>query len=339
MIDTNAPIIPMVLVNGAEGIGTGFSTKIPPYNPLDIISNIRNIMHNKEYKHMDPWWQGFEGIVTKTDDYNYEIYGLWSIDMNKLTITELPVGVWTYNYKEHLEKLLEEAPPTKGKAKKESPFIGYKDNNTDTKVHFELTFEDYYLETTKDLEKTFHLSKKYSITNMHLYSPEGHIKRYNTVEEIMNDYYKVRLQLYLDRKNYMLGILEHMLKIISNKVRFILMIVEKKIDISNKKKVDIEMILAKNKFPMIGSKKDDTKVSYDYLLNMNLYSLSMEKIDELKETEKEKKEEYETLDAKTPEKIWSEELDVLEAKYNKWYKKHMDEVSGDTKKKVKKNKK
>lgn len=341
-----APIIPMVLVNGAEGIGTGFSTKIPPYNPLEIIRNIRNIMQGRAYDPMDPWWQGFDGIVAKIDDFNYEIYGTWSIDENKLIITELPVGVWTSNYKEHLEKLLEDTTPSRGKddkakkaPKKENPFLGYKDNNTDTKVHFELTFEDYYLETAKDLEKTFHLSKKYSVTNMHLYGPEGHIKRYETVEDIMRDYYTVRLQLYEDRKRYQLDILEHMLKIISNKVRFILMIVEKKIDINNKKKIDIEAILEKNKFPLIGSKKDDTKVSYDYLLNMNLYSLSMEKIEELKETEKEKKEEYETLNAKTPEKIWTEELDILEAKYTKWYKKHLDEVSGDSKKKVKKNKK
>ena len=341
-----APIIPMVLVNGAEGIGTGFSTKIPPYNPLEIISNIRNIMQGRKYEHMDPWWQGFDGIVAKIDDFNYEIYGTWSIDENKLVVTELPVGVWTSNYKEHLEKLLEDATPSRNKddkakkaPKKENPFLGYKDNNTDTKVHFELTFEDYYLETVKDLEKTFHLSKKYSITNMHLYGPEGHIKRYETVEAIMRDYYTVRLQLYMDRKRYQLDILEHQLKIISNKVRFILMIVEKKIDINNKKKTDIEAILEKNKFPLIGSKKDDTKVSYDYLLNMNLYSLSMEKIEELKEIEKDKKDEFDILNAKTPEKIWTEELDILEAKYTKWYKKHLDEVNGDSKKKVKKNKK
>ena len=161
-----APIIPMVLVNGAEGIGTGFSTKIPPYNPSDIIKNIRNIMNGEEFESMDPWWQGFEGIVSKIDDFNYEIYGTWSIDDNKMTITELPVGQWTYNYKEFLEKMLEDIPlrgkidDKKKKAiknDKENPFLSYKDSNTDTKIHFELIFEDGYLQSVKDIDKLYHL--------------------------------------------------------------------------------------------------------------------------------------------------------------------------------------
>lgn len=118
-----APIIPMILVNGAQGIGTGFSTKVPPYNPLEIINNLKNIMNGKPFDPMDPWWQGFEGVVSKIDDFNYEIYGTWSQDDNKLTITELPVGEWTSNYKEYLEKLLDDAPirgkPDDKKAKKQ----------------------------------------------------------------------------------------------------------------------------------------------------------------------------------------------------------------------------
>jgi DNA topoisomerase-2 len=31
------PILPMVLVNGADGIGTGWMTKIPNYNPREIV--------------------------------------------------------------------------------------------------------------------------------------------------------------------------------------------------------------------------------------------------------------------------------------------------------------
>jgi DNA topoisomerase-2 len=345
-----APIIPMVLVNGAEGIGTGFSTKIPPYNPLEIISNLRNIMSGKSYVTMDPWWQGFDGIINKLDDMNYEIYGTWTQNDNKLVITELPVGVWTYNYKEFLEKLLDDTPAKTAKdgkkkvapkKEKDNPFIGYKDNNTDTKVHFELTFEDGYLDTVRDIEKVLHLYKKYSITNMHLYGPEGHIKRYENVEEILYDYYMVRLSLYEDRKKYQLSILEHQLQIISNKTRFILMVVEKKLEINNKKKVEIEEKLEKHKFPRLanGNGKSD-KTSYDYLLTMPIYSLTWEKIEELKRLQKEKEDEYDVLHKKKPEDIWSEELDVLEAKYKKWYEKNM-EMNRDivVKKKSKKEKK
>lgn len=83
---------------------------------------------------------------------------------------------------------------------------------------------------------------------MHLYGPEGHIKRYDSIESIMRDYYSVRLQLYQARKLHQLAILEYQLTVISNKVRFILMVVEKKLDINNKKKAEIEEKLEKHKF-------------------------------------------------------------------------------------------
>lgn len=342
-----APIIPMVLINGAEGIGTGFSTKIPPYNPVDVINNIRRMIKGKSIKPMDPWWQSFEGVVSKIDDFNYEIYGTWTINNNKLKITELPVGEWTSNYKEFLEKMLEDTPlkgsddkkPKKIQPKKDNPFLGYKDNNTDTKVFFELSFEEDYLDSAKDIDKVYHLCKKYSINNMHLYGPEGHIKRYENVEEIMKDYYKVRLDLFQKRKDHQLDILEHQLKIISYKVKFIMMVVDKKLDVNNKKKTEIEDKLEKHKFPRLGKSKDDPKVSYDYLLSMPIYNLTFEKIEELKKQEHEKQTEYDDLSSKTPEDIWIGELDILESKYEKWYQKKQEETKETTaKKKSKKTK-
>jgi DNA topoisomerase-2 len=338
-----APIIPMVLVNGAEGIGTGFSTKIPPYNPLDIIKNIKRIIQGKGMKPINPWWKGFEGTVTRVDDFNYEISGTWSINDNKVTITELPVGEWTSNYKEYLEKMLEDVPvkskPLKKQPKKDNNFLGYKDSNTESKVHFELTFEDGYLSTVKDLDKLLHLNKKYSVTNMHLYGPEGHIKRYHTVEEIMNDYYNIRLKLYKDRKEYQLAILDYQLKIISFKVKFILMVVKKEIEINNKKKQEIEETLEKNNFPKFGKNKNDSKLTYDYLLSMPIYNLSYEKIEELKKQQQDKEVEYKELEVLTPENIWTNELDILEEEYLKWCK-VKNEISNSTgKKKSKKSKK
>ena len=340
-----APIIPMVLVNGAEGIGTGFSTKIPPYNPIDIITNLKRMIKGKSIKPMEPWWQGFQGNVKKMDDYNYEITGNWSIKGDKIIITELPVYVWTGSYKEDLEAML--APPTpdkKGKKEKDdNPFIGYKDNNTDTRVHFELLFDENYLIDTEDkeIEKKFGLIKKYSITNMHLYSPEGHIKRYNTVADIMTDYYKVRLALYLKRKEHMLSILAHQLKIISYKVKFILQVIDKKIEINNKKKLEIEEKLVKLEFPKlnVSRNKDEGKASYDYLLSMPIYNLTNEKIEELKKQEQDKQAEYDDINSKTPEVMWGEELEILEAKYIKWVERKIEEATSTTSVKVKKTKK
>ena len=315
-----APIIPMILVNGAKGIGTGFSTTIPPFNPKDIMKNVKNKLNKKPYESMAPWYQGFEGNIVKKDDTNYEIYGKWEIKENKLIVTELPIGEWTYNYKEFLEKLLEDEPSDKKdpkkkvvKEKKANPFIGYKDKNTDKKVYFELEFEnEEYLENANDLLTSFHLIKKISIGNMHLYNNRGAIQKYDSIESILDEYFTVRLSLYQKRKDYLLETLEKQLKIINWKVKFILMIVEKKLEINNKKKQEIEAQLEKNKFP----KNDD---SYNYLLSMPIYNLTQEKIDELKKQEIEKQSEFDTLIGKTPETLWLVDLEDLEESYDKWY--------------------
>jgi len=340
--ETYAPIIPMILVNGAKGIGTGFSTTIPSFNPIEIIKNIKNKINDKPYEKMHPWYQSFEGKVIQKDDNSYEIYGNWLIKGDKIIITELPVGEWTSDFKEHLEKLLEDEEKKdtnkkdtnkkKAVAKKENPFLSYKSNISDKKVYFELDFEPGYLATAKNLETTFHLVKKISLTNMHLYNRHGAIQKYNTVEEIIDDYFITRIELYQARKDYIIEELEKQLKLISWKVKFILMIVDKKLDINNKKKSEIEVQLEKNKFPKI----DD---NYNYLLSMPIYNLTNEKIEELKKQEKEKQTDYDSLLKKTAENLWLADLQVLEEMYLRWYETKMKNNKDGDDKPVKKNKK
>ena len=111
------PIVPMVLINGAEGIGTGFSTKCPQFSPVDVINNLLGMIDEKEYQLMTPWWSMFEGEIEKIDDDNFMAKGKYEIDGDNLTITELPIGEWTSNYKEFLEKLLDQESNKKNKSK------------------------------------------------------------------------------------------------------------------------------------------------------------------------------------------------------------------------------
>ena len=127
------PIIPMVLVNGAEGIGTGFSTSIPCYNPKEIIQNIFNLM-DKEQKTMDPWYKTLK-VIIKVDE-NIMIYGNYDIlDSNRIIVNELPLGSWTTPYKELLESIHDSDS-------KKNVIVGFTDNNTDERVHFVITFPD-----------------------------------------------------------------------------------------------------------------------------------------------------------------------------------------------------
>lgn len=97
------PIIPMVLVNGADGIGTGWMTKIPNYNPRELVQNIRMMLNDEEVMPMMPWYKNFKGIIEDCGESRYVINGeIAIIGSHKLEITELPIGTWTQAYKENV---------------------------------------------------------------------------------------------------------------------------------------------------------------------------------------------------------------------------------------------
>ncbi len=103
-----APIVPMILVNGADGIGTGWSTQVPTYNPVDIIANLKLLMDGQEMKKMSPYFRGFIGEVDEKngkDKGNFVTRGVWEeVDDDTVRITELPIGKWTQDYKQFLEE-------------------------------------------------------------------------------------------------------------------------------------------------------------------------------------------------------------------------------------------
>jgi DNA topoisomerase-2 len=321
----------MILVNGTTGIGTGFSTDIPCYNPIDIIDNLISMIDNNNmHIELHPYWRGFTGKVEKINDTTYETTGIYSIKKNKLLITELPIGVWTQNYKEFLEKLYELEQSKKTKDDKN--FIGYKEYHTDTTVSFELEFNNGYIENVKDICKTYHLTSRVSINNMHLYSTEGKLTKYITVRDIFDEYYKHRHELYAKRREYQLDELKNELDIISNKARFILMVVNDELIVNKRKKTELETDLAENDFPKLGSNK-----SYDYLLGMSIYQLTYEKIEELKKQKDIKDAEYNKLNKMKPHDIWKNELVELKEALLKYTSSTEPKLSSDNKpKKAKK---
>lgn len=110
------PVVPTVLFNGADGIGTGWSTKVHNFNPSDVVAQCRKFIRNPENPEFDeivPWYKGFAGDTRPTGKFGiYECVGkIRDLGMEaglvKLEITELPVKTWTTPYKEEvLEKMM-----------------------------------------------------------------------------------------------------------------------------------------------------------------------------------------------------------------------------------------
>jgi len=297
------PIIPMILVNGAEGIGTGFSTQILPYNPLDLIENIKNMMNDKPLKDLKPYFHGFKGKISQ-EDKTYSIMGNYECIGSDLLITELPIGTWTTVYKEFLNDLEEK-----------KDILKFTNDNTDEEVRFRITLDGKKTDdlSEKELIQKFKLIKKISITNMHLYDKDDKIKKYGNVNDILREFYYVRLEGYTKRKEYFLGKYQKELDVLKWKMKFIEDVLEDRVVVNRKKRDDIVAQLVKRKYPNLGDEK------YDYLLNLPIHSFTYEKIEELKEKINNKEEEIELLESKSEKEIWMDELNELKEVYVKEY--------------------
>ena len=336
-----APVIPMVLVNGMTGIGTGFSTNIPQHNPLDLIESIQAKLNGKDFLNIQPWFREFKGTIFKKDEKTFVSKGIYKvINPSVIEISELPIGRWTEDYKEFLESLIPERGEKEDKKKKKKGpvVLDYQNHCTDTEVKFVITLKPGYLNASKwsegeidTVEKDFNLtSTKYaSVSNMHLYNETGTITKYSHINDILEEYYELRLKLYEKRRIHQIKELEEELKIISAKCAFIQSILDEKISIFRKPKLAVNEILKQHKFPGCSNNKsipcdslpnfDKITNEYDYLVKLPIYTLTEEEVDKLKEGKDNLEKDFKELSNKTNKDMWNEELFFLKKMYKKLY--------------------
>eukprot|EP00892_Ulva_mutabilis_P007081 jgi/Ulvmu1/4745/UM020_0029.1 len=335
------PILPTVLVNGAEGIGTGWSTSIPNYNPLEVVDNIRKMLDGEPMEDMLPWYRNFNGEIREipaarnATGKSFQISGIVHQDEEgNLEISELPVRKWTQDYKEWLDALVK---PADG----EGPALvsDFKEHHTDTEVSFTVTLTDVGLRTAqeKGISTFFKLQTKISTSNMMLFNADGLIEKFTTPEHILTDFYSIRLEYYERRRKHLLREAELQLQRISNKVKFILAVVHGELIISGRKRPDIEIDMERMDFDRMPKAEARAKpgapadadeeaeadaqaqgYSYDYLLSMAISSLTEEKVQALESERDEKDAEVERMRSTTKEDLWKGDLSAFEAAYKEW---------------------
>jgi DNA topoisomerase-2 len=334
-----APIIPMILINGSKGIGTGFSTDIMSYDPLQVISYIKSKLNSEEYN-MDfiPYYEGFQGSIEKISESRFLIKGKYEkVGPDKIRVTELPVGFWTENFKEHLEELIEPGQDKAGK-KIVSIVKDYDDMSKDTTVDFTITLQKGKIEeleaTSADygcngIEKIFKLYTTNTTTNMHLFDAEDKLKKYEKVSEIIDVYFETRLQMYQTRKEYMIDALERELILLTNKARYIKENLDGTIDLRGMKKEKVIQMLHEKGYNIID---DDT--DYKYLIKMPMDSVTDENVEKIFKEQGSKEVELETIKSTTINQMWSSELDSLREEYIVYKEERQRLMSGtETKKK------
>jgi DNA topoisomerase-2 len=337
-----APIIPMVLVNGSKGIGTGFSTEIMCYNPTDIITYLKHKLAGEDTSHIRfvPYYEGFTGTIAQVSETKYLFRGKYvRVGADKIRITELPVGHWTQDFKELLEELTDSTVDKTGK--KIAPAIrDYDDMSKDTTVDMTVSFPKDRLDELEahvgdngvnGVEKLLKLCSTSSTTNMHLFNDQDMLKKYATVSEIIDDYYETRLELYSVRKLHLISVLERELCVLSNKARYIQELLDDTIDLRRKTKVQVIEMLTAKQYAII----EETDTEYKYLTKMSMDSVTDENVAKMWSDRNKKADELELVKIKSTVVMWEEELLELEVEYGR-YRNEREKSCADPKTKVKK---
>jgi DNA topoisomerase-2 len=286
-----APIIPMLLVNGARGIGTGYSTYIPQCNPDNLIAGIRRWL-NKETKlsdiNLEPWYRGFTGSIEKTGS-DYTVKGRWTIEKDTMTITELPVETWTSDYKEWLDKQLADGV-----------IKDYSDTSTDTHVFIKIKLTGTQ-DHLKIIEKS--LTSKIKLTNMHAFDSECVINKYETLHEILEEFAVVRLELYQKRRAHCLTQMKDRLPFHENVVKFIHnQCTEPPLpDLRRKTSEECDSLLEQQQYIRISE-------SYDYLMNLPMKSLTKSVAQKHQNDLDILRTKINELENKTAEDLWLDDL-------------------------------
>lgn len=348
--DYYLPIIPMVLVNGSSGIGTGWSSDIPNYNPKDIVANIKRMLSNPKQQPlpMHPWYKRFTGSIHPSDPNRYIVYGrIERVDDLTIRISELPVQVWTSNYKEILQTMLDD-----GEIKRIA------EHYTDTTVSFTVTMTEEQMTKAErvGLYSKFKLISTLLTSNMVLFNAQGQLKKYDTVLEILQEFFTIRLQGYHRRKAHLLHKLTEQCDVLKNKVKFILAVRSKQFDINADDAPMLKQLIKdgytrypKQKKAIVAGEVDDSNDSndsnnsasddddntdnngnsnntantipklsdYHYLLSMPINTIGYKLAKSLQTQYDAKQTELKKLSDTTPEDMWNQDLDTFLVAYEK----------------------
>ncbi|KAL3923273.1 MAG: hypothetical protein SGILL_001747, partial [Bacillariaceae sp.] len=318
------PVIPMILVNGSDGIGTGWSSKIPNYDPRQIISNIRKMIANEDIDEMQPFYSGFQGEVTPDGPGKFKLKGIIErTGPTTLEVTELPVRSWTQDFKNLLDKML-----VADKDQSSADVRDFQEFHTDTTVKFVINAEEAKIDSWEKLAKgglysKFKLTSSISETNMHAFNTQHKITKYNP-GAILKTFFDLRMEFYVKRKDLLVQKLRKQQKILSNKARFVEEVCSGDLVVSSRKKVELLKDLQTRGYELFDEKttededeEEETSISdlskgYEYLLGMKIWSLTYEKAEELRAQLAERTAELEELEGTEPSTIWLRDLEAIE---------------------------
>ena len=337
--ETYLPVLPMLLVNGCVGIGTGFSTDIPPYNPDELVRLLRSRLegHMSTFDGVDltPWWFGFKGQVVKQDQMTYITKGIYTMDDEKrtVTITELPVGVWTKDYKAFLDEICSGEAKGSLSDDKKPVLKGFDDLYNDLDVKFILYMDHDYYEDIKadraEFVKRFKLANSWKTSNMNCFDTNMKIVKYDSASAILESFYGPRLMYYERRRLMEMARLERQMLECDARARFLRFVLDGTIDLRRKEDEEIVEIMKTCSLPPLSSLETPDNVdAYEYLLRLRIDRVKASAIQEAENSLMTARMSFEKLRDTTASALWLSDLVDFEKVWAKAKIERVDFLSG-----------
>ena len=308
--ETYLPTVPLLAINGAIGIGTGFSTDIPPHDPEEVVGLLRDRLEGRretlENLAMRPWWFGFKGAIQQVSDGVWLTKGCYTFDDAKRTVsvTELPVGVWTQDYKAFLDELCS----AEGTVLK-----NFEDLYNHVDVRFDLELDaDYYddaKENPQEFEKRFKLTNTWRTTNMVAFDVASKIVKYGCVGDMLEAYYGPRLAAYEERRASEMARLKAEAVEADAKARFLKAVLEGSIDLRRATDEAIVSLMKMHELPALSGPDVESVDSYEYLLRLRMDRVKAAAVLEQEKAVAVARAAVAVLEATTAAAMWLRDLD------------------------------
>lgn len=300
------PVLPIILLNGSLGIGTGFSTSIPQFNIVDVANVILDKLNKRNPSTLlIPYYRFFTGDIYPTQKDTFVVNGTYKLNGKELIIDEIPIGMSIDNYQTILKTMIEN-----------KVIDSYKNDSNESIAHFTIKLSDETSTKIQGMDKKkildfFKLSKTILTSNMHLFNRNNEIKKYESVNQIIDEFYDIRYEYYQKRKDYIVMLIQQEMILLENKAKFIKYVNEDKLPVRNAKQDLVDSLLLKYKF-------DKIENSYNYLTDLPIKSLILENVKKLEAKLKEKREELYKITNTSIEKLWSADIKSVVEEYNKY---------------------
>jgi DNA topoisomerase-2 len=357
--ETYYPVVPMLAINGCIGIGTGFSTDIPPHNPEEVVGLLRDRLEGRretlERLAMRPWWMGFKGPVQQVSDGVWLTKGLYTWDDTKKTvmITELPVGTWTQDYKAFLDEMCVagasaakvggseggRASADLSKTEDGKPVLrNFDDLYTHLEVKFRLELDpDYYDDAKANLvefEKRFKLTSTWRTSNMVAFDADSKIVKYSCIGDMLESYYGVRLAAYEARRLAEIERLRREAVEADAKARFLSAILAGTIDLRRASDEDIVAAMIAHDLPALPEGAAATSVdSYEYLLRLRMDRVKAAAVADQERVVVQAKAAVALLESTTAQTLWLRDLAEFSAAWTQMRKAREAALAGEKRKK------